>query len=115
MEMVDIINEYVKPSKGSITVKDENGKTKGIVRGIARFKDLQSNKQIDYSKLLRNSGIWGNKKIDLNNCYIVDNAVYLIRNMNGYKYFSNEEKQIYDTMYARIKSFGITVIPCYFV
>lgn len=115
MEIMDIKNQYVKLSKGSITVKGENGKTKGLVRGLTRFLDLQTNKRIDYFKLLRNSGVWGNKKIDMDNCYILDGIVYLIRNMNSYKYYTGEEKEKYDTMYQNIASYGIMVIPCYFV
>ena len=115
MEIMDIKNQYVKLSKGSITVKGENGKTKGLVRGLTRFLDLQANKKIDYSKLLRNSGVWGNSKIDMDNCYILDGTVYLIRNMNSYKYYTEEEREKYDTMYQNIASYGIMVIPCYFV
>lgn len=115
MEIMGIKNQYVRLSKGSITVKGENGKTKGLVRGLTRFLDLQTNKRIDYFKLLRNSGVWGNKKIDMDNCYILDGAVYLIRNMNSYKYYTEEEKEKYDTMYQNIENYGIMVIPCYFV
>lgn len=115
MEIMGIKNQYVRLSKGSITVKDENGKTKGLVRGLTRFLDLQTNKRIDYFKLLRNSGVWGNKKIDMDNCYILDGAVYLIRNMNSYKYYTEEEKEKYDTMYQNIENYGVIVIPCYFV
>lgn len=115
MEIMGIKNQYVRLSKGSITVKGENGKTKGLVRGLTRFLDLRTNKRIDYFKLLRNSGVWGNKKIDMDNCYILDGAVYLIRNMNSYKYYTEEEKEKYDTMYQNIASYGIMVIPCYFV
>ena len=99
----------------AITVKGENGKTKGLVRGLTRFLDLQANKKIDYSKLLRNSGVWGNSKINMDNCYILDGTVYLIRNMNSYKYYTEEEREKYDTMYQNIASYGIMVIPCYFV
>lgn len=115
MEIMDIKNQYVKLSRGSVTVKGENGKTKGLVRGLTRFLDLQTNKRIDYFKLLRNSGVWGNKKIDMDNCYILDGTVYLIRNMNSYKYYTEEEKEKYDTMYEKIVSFGIVVLSCYFV
>ena len=115
MEIMDIKNQYVKLSRGSITVKGENGKTKGVVRGLTRFLDLQANKQIDYYKLLRNSGIWGNNKISMDNCYILDGTVYLVRNMNSYKYCTEEEKEKYDTMYQNIENYGVVVIPCYFV
>lgn len=115
MEIMYIKNQYVKLSRGSITVKGENGKTKGLVRGLTRFLDLQANKKINYFKLLRNSSVWGNSKIDMDNCYILDGTVYLIRNMNSYKYYTEEEKEKYDTMHQNIASYGIMVIPCYFV
>lgn len=115
MEIMNIKDQYVKLSKGSITVKGENGKTKGIVRCLTRFLDLQANKQIDYYKLLRDSGVWGNDKVDIKNCYVLDGTVYLIRSMNSYNYYTEEEKEKYDTMYQNIEGCGIVVIPCYFV
>ena len=115
MEIMNIENRYVKLSKGSITVKGENGKTQGIVRGLTRFLDLQANKQIDYYRLLKNSGVWGNKKIDMDNCYILDKKVYLVRNMNSYSYYNEEEKKCSDDMYNKISEYGIMVVPCYVV
>ena len=53
MEMKDIIGKRIKLSANSITVKDENGKTRGIVRGARRFKDCRANQQTE---------IWGRAK-----------------------------------------------------
>ncbi len=61
-DIKDCIGKEIKIGKTSITIKGENGKTCGVVRDIKKFIDLQANKQIDYFKLLRKSGIWGNKK-----------------------------------------------------
>ena len=110
MDIMDIINQKVIASKCSITVKDKNNKTKGVVRNLIRFKDLQCNKQIDYFKLFRSIGIWGNNKINIDNCYILDNNIYLLRNMKSYKYYTPEEQTEYDNIYQNIAQNGINVI-----
>ena len=47
-EIKDCIGKKVKISKGSITIKSEDGKTSGVVRNITSLYDLQANKQIEY-------------------------------------------------------------------
>lgn len=56
MEMKDIIGKRIKLSANSITVKDENGKTRGIVRGARRFKDCRTNQQLEIWKQAKNAG-----------------------------------------------------------
>ena len=115
MEIKDIINHNVKASKGSITIKNENDKTIGIVMNLTRFNDLQANKKILYSKLLRDSDVWGNSKINMDNCYVLDNKVYLLKNLRSCKYYSEEEQIDYDDMYLKISNNGINVIECYII
>lgn len=115
MTIIDIIEKNVKAGKTSITIKSDTGKTAGIVTGLTRFKDMQANKQINYSKLLRDSGVWGCHKVDINNCYILENKVYLLRNMNPYRYYTTEEKEKNDAMYENFENAGIICIKCYFV
>ena len=57
MEMKDIIGKRIKLSANSITVKDENGKTRGIVRGARRFKDCCANQQIEIRGKIKKAGI----------------------------------------------------------
>ena len=115
MEIKDIYNHNVKASKGSITVKDEYNKTRGIVRDLTRFNDLQANKKILYSKVLRDAEVWGNSKINTDNCYILDNKIYLLKNLRSCKYYSEEEQSDYDNMYLKISNHGINVIECYII
>ena len=115
MEIKDIHNHNVKASKGSITIKDEKDKTRGIVKNLTRFNDLQANKKILYSKLLRDSEVWGNCKINMDNCYVLDNKIYLLKNLRSCKYYSEEEQTAYDNMYLKISNYGINVIECYIV
>ena len=48
-EIKDCMNKKVKISKGSITIKDDDNKTCGVVRNIVSLYDLQANKQIPFS------------------------------------------------------------------
>lgn len=45
--------KVIKISKNSITIKDENGKTCGVVRNVISLHDIQPNKQIEYYKMLK--------------------------------------------------------------
>ena len=56
-EIKDCIGKHVKISKGSITIKAENGKTCGVVRNTTSLYDLQANKQMDYYKKIKTSWI----------------------------------------------------------
>ena len=123
-DIKDCIGKNIKIGKTSITIKSENGKTCGVVRDIQKFKDIQPNKQIEYFRILKNVGAWGNKNFDINNCIIKDGKMYVFRNMKSklwhekYGYFSekeiwNEEEQ--DTIYNSFKANGIDVIECVFV
>lgn len=58
----DCENQEIKIGKTSITIKNrDTGKTKGIVKGITKFKDMQPNKQMQYFKKLKSLNIWGIK------------------------------------------------------
>lgn len=118
MEILDCTGKNVKISKGSITVKSDNGKTAGIVRDIRHFKDIQVNKQWEYFHLLKNAGLWGNKKIDLNNIIIKENTMYLFRNVYGMetlRKFDPECASRLDYIHSEAENNGIKVIECEFV
>lgn len=59
MKIEEIEGCRIKIGKTSITIKDENDKTRGIVQNIRKFSDLRSNIQMDYFKQLREAGVWG--------------------------------------------------------
>ncbi len=126
MEITEIKDKHVKIGKTSITVKNlETGKTCGVVRSICKFKDLQSNKQIDYFKKLRAAGVWGSRIDGLLDCVIVvDNQLYYLHNLNPIntynKYFADhegfeDEKSRHDErlrIAENMKQISM-VIPCY--
>ncbi len=57
MKPEDLTGKIISISKNSITVKDENDKTRGVVRNISCMKDMQANKLFDASNKLRKMGI----------------------------------------------------------
>lgn len=123
-EIKDCIGKKVKINKSSITIKDDNGKTCGVVRNIWKFKDIQFNKQIDYFHMLRKVGAWGNKNFDIDTCIVKDGKMYVFRDAKTIQfhekhgYFSEDEKQRakeQEVIYNAFKVAGIEVIECVFV
>lgn len=121
-EIKDCMNKKVKISKGSITIKDDNNKTCGIVRNIISLYDLQANKQIDYYRKIRDIGAHG--KISIKDCIISDGTMYIFRNMKSklfhekYGYMDDNEKQKaeeQEKIYQTLKDNEIEVIECIYV
>ena len=121
-EIKDCIGKKVKISKGSITIKTEDGKTCGVVRNIVSLYDMQANKQMDYYKKIKQAGLHG--KISIKDCIIADDTMYVMRNIKSklwhdeHGYFTEEEKQKAEeteTIYDTLKMAGIDVIECIYV
>lgn len=121
-EIQDCAGKKVKISKGSITIKDDNNKTCGVVRNITNLYDLQANKQMEYYRTLRKLGLHG--KISIKDCIISDGAMYVFRNIKSklwheeYGYISEDEirkAEEQETIYNILKTAGIDVIECVFV
>ena len=119
--ILECIGKEIKISKNSITIKDENGKTRGVVRNVISLHDIQPNKQIEYYKMLKEANL--NTKISNKNCFIKDNELYILRNIKSklfhdkYGYFSDSEKEkekMNDTIYKIAFEKGFKVIECIF-
>lgn len=120
----DCIGKNVKISKGSITIKTEDGKTCGVVRNTVSLYDLQPNKQIEYHHKLRKLGTGLHGKISIKDYIIADGIMYAFRNVKSklwceeHGYFSEEEKRKYeeqDAIYNTLREAGIEVIECIYV
>jgi len=123
-EIKDCIGKNVKISKGSITIKSEEGKTRGVVRNIRKFHDIQTNNQMKYFHVIKKCGAWGNKNFNLDNCIEKDGKLYIFRNTKSKKfhekhgYFIEDEKkkeEEQEKIYNALKDNGINVIECVFV
>lgn len=120
MQITDCKNKNVKISKGSITVKDENGKTRGVVRDIRHFHDIQANKQHDYWMQLKRAGLWGNSRIDIEKQIVIDSdgKMWLFRNIHGIESLKKFDSELLETLngiYETAQNNGIDVIECDFV
>ena len=80
-EIKDCIGKNVKISKGSITIKSDDGKTSGIVKNITSLYDLQANRQMEYYNKIRKLGLHG--KISIKDCIIADGTMYVFRNIKS--------------------------------
>lgn len=96
MELLQIEGKTIKINKNSITCKGENGKTCGVVSGITRFKDLQANKQINFSKSLRSSGLWGSKYGFMENVVFYNNKLYHIASLNKIEHYKKYYPEYYN-------------------
>ena len=58
-EVSEKINQAseIKLSRSTITLKDENGKTMGMVRGMERFTEMSGSKQFDVNNQLKKMGL----------------------------------------------------------
>ena len=121
-EIKDCIGKNVKISKASITIKNEEGKTCGVVRNIVSLYDLQANKQMDYYRKIRDIGLHG--KISIRDCIISDGTMYIFRNIKSklfhekYGYMNDNEKQKaeeQESIFNTIKNSGIEVIECIYL
>ncbi len=101
MKITDITNKTIKLSKHSITVKDEQNKTRGVVRDVTPFKELRPAEQLKYWKQLRECGLWGSEFMDY--FIICDEEPYYLHNLkaieNYKKYFEwlgyeNDRKKV---------------------
>lgn len=120
--IIDCENEEIKIGKTSITIKNkETGKTKGIVRNITKFKDIQPNKQIDYFKRLKELNLWRNRIVNMNNVLIQDGEIIVFRNMRssdfykqyGFVDITEKEKHEKENAFYEELSKKIQVIHCY--
>lgn len=121
-EIKDCIGKNVKISKNSITIKDENNKTCGVVRNISSLYDLQANKQMDFYRTIRQLGLHG--KISTKDCVISDGKMYVFRNIKSkiwyeeHGYFSEEEQkkaEEKEEIYNTFNTAGIPVVECIYL
>lgn len=58
MIMQNLAGARVAVSARTLTVKDNTGKTRGMVRGVTQFVHAAPRVQMEHSRALRASGLW---------------------------------------------------------
>ena len=103
MLITDIQGKDVILSKGSITVKDDNNKTCGVVRNLRKFKDIQANKQFTLRKQL--NGVWGVNRfgISMDRVYFdLSDKAYIIRTPLS-RFVIDSERQAAEELWDKVE------------
>lgn len=131
MKMQELTGKRISIGKTSITAKDENDKTRGIVRNVATWYTLGNRQQSDVWRVLTKCGLWqfSNDMRDervLKKLIIDGNKLYYLNDQryieNYHKYFENfpyceqDQKnfQKYMEVLEHIREY-MTVIDCYVI
>lgn len=127
MKMEELEGKRVKISAGTITVKDENDKTRGMVRNVKTWARFSNREQFDHHKAITAAGIWGANIDGLMDCVVLDgNALYYLNNTKALadyeKYFAGRdnfqtEKANYEKRLKIAKKAAeyMTVINCHII
>ena len=115
MEMKDLNGKNVYVAARSLTVKDNDGKTRGIVRNISFWKNLAPRVQFDmvHKHDFRKSGIWGNHELM---CRIIfkDNKPYYLLNEraveSGIKFHGEDYANKIEKNLESLKAANVEVI-----
>lgn len=123
MKITDIAPDYkIKPNKTSITVKDNGGKTKGVITDCITFSNMATREQFELHNRLKKFGV-NNLEI-ASNCVMKDGEIYFLYNISSrnwiekYGAFDEREQNKLDKLEAQakqLKESGITVIECLFI
>ena len=131
MKMQELTGKRISIGKTSITAKDENDKTHGIVRNVSTWYTLGNRQQSDVWQVLKKCGLWeySNNMRDeriLKKLIADGNTLYYINDLryieNYHKYFEGqycceqEQKnyQKYMEVLEHIREY-MTVIDCYVI
>lgn len=121
MQITEINGHYAKLSPNTITVKDDQGKTRGIVHATC-WKNLPPRETSAWFKTLRSSGLWGNPRANVaTNVYMADGQLYWLYNTNADDYYLANVDKLRDTdlrlchekdaaLIAQVEASPVTVI-----
>ena len=102
MNMKDIIGKKIKISANSITVKDDAGKTRGIVKNIRKFIDCRANLQSEIWRTLKNAKVGWTDIADTT--FYVDGKWWYINDLKWesdyFKYFEGRDENM-DKQYQK--------------
>ena len=119
--MMDLVGRNVKIGKSTITIKDGDNKTRGIVRGVAKLGDVQLSQSLEFWHTLKKIGVYNTLGAK---CFFVkDGFLYAIRSTNSDKYreaimerdgFEDDKKVWAEQAEAckKLEENGIPVIEC---
>lgn len=121
MKMEDLEGKVAYISKNSITMKDDDGKTRGIVRNVKTWSTLVTRELFDWSRKFREMGLSFSSEY-----IIVDNEPYYLYDLSKddfYKKHCITHSDIFESdikrykerqeFVAKVKAAGVKVVNCY--
>ena len=123
MKITDITLDYrIKACKTSITVKDQEGKTKGVITDCRTFQNMSTRDQFDLHNKLKKFGV---NNLDIaSHCVIKDGNIFYLYNVSlrkhieRYGVFDISEQNRLDKLEQAAKQLtesNIQVIECLFI
>lgn len=126
MKIEDLEGKNAYVTARSITLKDEDGKTRGIIRDIKTYCTLPPRELFDWSTKFRKFHIALNNAYIVKNLVIVDNEPYYLHDLRKDEFYQkywvnrhdvfetdikhyNEERELLE----RVKAAGIKIVNCY--
>lgn len=92
MDVQDLEGRIVKISAHTITVKDEAGKTRGMVRDVRPWKEIPLNRQTDIFRSLKAAGAWG--AIETTRVFWDNGTFWYIKNDHSRLYWGDNPPDI---------------------
>lgn len=115
MEMKDLNGKNVYVAARSLTVKDNDGKTRGIVRNISFWKNLAPRVQFDmvHKHDFRKSGVWSNHELMCRIIFKDEKAYYLLNERaveSGIKFYGEDYANKIEKNLESLKAANVEVI-----
>lgn len=98
MTMQELEGKRIKISAGTITVKDEYGKTRGMVRNIRALKRMNGRERFDLWQLMKKAEIGLDANI---NIILAGGKFYFLNNTRPLRAFETLEKKLGDCELVR--------------
>ena len=92
MNMRDLEGRIIKISAHTITVKDEAGKTRGMVRNVTPWAEIPFNKQVDIYAGFRRKG--AKLPSDKKRIFMVDSRFYYLKNDHARIFWGDNPPEI---------------------
>lgn len=126
MKIEDLEGKNAYITSRSITMKDENGKTRGIVRDIKTYHTLQVRELFDWNTKFKKFHIALNNSYIVKNLVIVNNEPYYLHDLKKDEFYQEhciDRPDIFETeirhyneeheLLEHVKTAGIKIVNCY--
>lgn len=89
-------------SHSTITMKNEDGKTIGMVRGLERFSDMQGGRQFSAAQEVKKAGV-GGEGVERSDIFFDGKQIYVLNNIKHSEFLSGLSKERAEVMKDEIE------------